>query len=152
VANSIRQAANAGIVAYLEHRTDPCALPDTRTPRPEQKDHWESGSHPDIVERVWDQLGAGLPTECRQVVLGSPALVDPVSGVIFALAIGTQYAVRLPLSARSCGQPPGVRTTTTWAGGQLMDIQATFGPEWVFGSWAPVEESWCRDALSEPED
>jgi hypothetical protein len=26
------------------------------------------GSHPDVVERVWDQLGHGLPSGCRRVL------------------------------------------------------------------------------------
>ena len=54
--------------------------------------YMEAGSHPDIVARVWDQLGRSLPGDCRAMLYGGPALVDPHSGLIIALAYGTQYA------------------------------------------------------------
>jgi hypothetical protein len=144
---SIRQPANAAAVRYLERHPEPS--PDTRPPRDEQRDYWEAGSHPDIVERVWDQLGASLPAECRVVVLGTPALVHPDTGVILALAIGTQYGLRLPAAAWERGLPPGSSTTTTWAGGETIDIQEKLGRDWVFGTWAAEEEAWCRQAFLE---
>ena len=53
----------------------PVASPDTVG-----DPYYGQGSHPDVVERVWDQLGASLPTDCRCLVYGTPALVDPASG------------------------------------------------------------------------
>ena len=70
---NVRQPANAGIVRYLERPGHAAGCPDVRPPRDGRRDYWESGAHPDIVERLWDQVGRDLPAACRQVVLGSPA-------------------------------------------------------------------------------
>lgn len=140
---SIRQSANEGVIRYLERNVRAGDVPDVRPPRKEPSDYWECGAHPDIVERVWDGLGKRLPMECRQVVLGAPALIAPYSHVILAVAIGTQYAVRLPASVLRDGLPEGARTLTTWSGGGQMDVQKEFGPDWVFGTWSSAEEEWC---------
>jgi hypothetical protein len=149
VTPSIRHAANEGVVRYRERSPDRPPTPDVRPPRSDGHDYWKCGSHPDIVERVWDQLGRELPEASRVVVLGTPGLVHPESGVVIALALGTQYGLRLPIAAWAHGLPPGVVRTTTWSGGETMDIGETIGPDWVFGTWAPAEERWCRDAYEE---
>lgn len=150
---NVRHSLNEGVLRFLERRRPAENRgPDVRAPSDYRRDYWESGSHPDAVERVWDQLGRGLPTECRQVALGSPALVEPVSGVLLALAFGTAYGVRLPPSVCSSGLPPGVRTETKWTGGGGMNIQQEFGRDWVFGAWAAEEEKWCSQAFEEFRD
>ena len=145
----IRQALNEGIIRYLERRSGNLNLPDARPPRDNHRDDWECASHPDIVERVWDQLGRALPAECRQVVLGSPALVQPESGVILAIAIGMQYGLRLPTRIAREPLDPSLRTKTVWSGGRQMDIREEFGNDWVFGTWASAEEGWCLEVFRE---
>lgn len=54
------------------------------------------GSHPDIVSRIWDELGNSLPLDCKAIVYGNPALVNPQNGIILALGYGTRYAIRIP--------------------------------------------------------
>jgi hypothetical protein len=132
---------NEGVIRYLRRGN---AAEFDRSPRPEGRDYWEAGSHPDVVERVWDQLGRGLPVESKRVVCGSPALVHPPSKVLIAVAMGTQYAVRLPASVLQAGGPATVRTTNIWSDGTRMDIRAEFGADWIFGSYSPDEETWCR--------
>jgi hypothetical protein len=149
VSASIRHPANAGVIAYRDRHPDRPPVADLRPPRPDARDYWECGSHPDVVERVWDQLGRLLPAESRMVVLGTPALIHPENGLVLALAIGTQYALRLPSPAWRNGLPPSVQTTTRWAGGVTMDIQQTLGPDWVFGTWGADEESWCLERYRE---
>jgi hypothetical protein len=147
----IRNAMNDGVVRYLERNARSQGMPDVRPPREKHLDYWECGSHPDVVERVWDQLGKRLPVECRQVVLGTPALVHPHSGVVLAIAIGTQYALRLPGRVAQDGLPAGTRTENTWSTGGVMDIQKELGSDWIFGSWASAEEEWSLEAFQEHE-
>lgn len=145
----IRQPANEGVVRYLERTRS--STPDVRPPREKHLDYWECGSHPDVVERIWDKLGKDLPTECRQVVLGTPALVHPRSGVVLAIAFGMQYGLRLPNRVVQEGLPAGARTVNTWSTGGEMDIQQEIGKDWVFGTWMSVEEVWCLEAFRENE-
>ena len=143
---SVRQPANAPVIAWLAGRQGP---DDDRPPRADEHDYWEAGSHPDVVERIWNQLGRTLPIESRRVVCGTPALLHPTSRVLIAVAIGTQYVLRLPSALLRSGVPATVRTETTWSGGGRMDVRAAFGPEWVFGSYTPEEEAWCRASFQE---
>jgi hypothetical protein len=85
------------------------------------------GTHPDIVERLW-LLDRGLPASCRWVVWGFPALVHPLSGVIFAIGFGTiGIAMRLP--AEWPATAPEARADVSGK----RDIAAA-GPEWrLFG-------------------
>jgi hypothetical protein len=145
----IRQAMNEGVVRYLERLSRSHGMSDIRRPREQHLDYWECGSHPDVVERVWDQLGKHLPAESRQVVLGTPALIHPGYGVVLAIAIGTQYALRLPHHIVEQGLPDGTRTQNTWSTGDQMDIQQELGKDWVFGTWASAEEDWCLEAFRE---
>src|SRR5262245_26871750 len=67
------------------------------------------GTHPDIVERLW-QLNAALPADCRWVVFGKPALVHLQTGVIFGHATGTLgYALRLPEATRAAADALGAK-------------------------------------------
>ena len=103
------------------------------------------GSHPDIVERVWDKLGKVLPTDCRCLVYGTPALVQPVSGIILSFCYGTQYCVRLTSALMDEALKLGVKTSTKWSNGKTTDATQTFGNDWVFGSWKDEELRWCRE-------
>ncbi|MCC6487462.1 MAG: hypothetical protein IT364_08170, partial [Candidatus Hydrogenedentes bacterium] len=83
-------------IEYFRHREDRSpAPPPLAAPNEHPDPYMGAGSHPDIVERVWDVLGASLPRDCRALVYGTPALVHPAVGVVIALAYGTQYAIRV---------------------------------------------------------
>ena len=107
------------------------------------------GSHPDIVQRVWDELGAGLPVECRCLVYGTPALVQDRSGVIIAICNGTQYNLRLTTDDLLEACAKGASTRTRWSDGTEMDSTADLGSNWIFGGWFKDEERWCRDIYQE---
>lgn len=51
----------------------------------------------DIVGRLWAQIDAALPADCRAWRPGIPARVRPLRGVIWATGLGTHYGVRVPL-------------------------------------------------------
>lgn len=148
---TVRNELNTGVLEYLGKRevrgTD---QPEVSMPADAGKDYyWESGAHPEIVQRLWDDLGARLPGDARALVLGTPALVHPASGVVLAFALGTEYALRLPPSISGEQLPPGVRTVAAWTGGGTTDIQKECGRDWILGSYSGEEGDWCERSFLE---
>jgi hypothetical protein len=115
---------------------------------PEHDYYRDSGAHPDIVERLWDQLGKDLPVESRALVFGRPAIIHPQSGIVLAFSLGTEYALRLPRAVAE-RRPAGLRTVAKWSGGGSTDIAHECGREWIFGSFADAELEWCKRAFDE---
>lgn len=146
--------ANRGIVAYLgaraqaerEHR--PQASPaDVKDP------HYALGTHPEIVERLWDELGAALPADCRWVLYGSPVLVRHDSGIVFGFAGGSlTYALRLPPYEHAAAVAAGATPVNHYPAYPELGIEASsldlkqFGPDWLFMRWFTGEEAWCLAA------
>ena len=130
---------NATLLANFEKREDCPALahPDQH-PNP----YLRAGSHPDIVGRLWDELGTSLPTDCRALIHGTPALVHPTEGVVIALAYGTQYAIRIPADAVQEARKIGCHTEHEWTGGGKTRLPDELGPNWFFGCWAEAEKDW----------
>jgi hypothetical protein len=142
---------NRGILDYLnrdprEKRTLSASPESVRDP------YYGQGSHPEVVERVWDQLGGPLPRDCRCLAYGTPVLADPKNGVIFAACCGTQYALRLTPADLLLARVRGLRTTTRWSDGGEMDTRKTVGADWVFGEWQPDEIRWCANIYALLED
>lgn len=116
---------------------NPIASPDSHV------DPYQSaGSHPDVVERIWDGLATKLPEDCRAIVYGRPALVHPKSGVVFVLAYGTQYAIRIPLELVAVAIESGCREKQHWTGGGETNIEIELGRGWLFGCWGEEESQW----------
>jgi hypothetical protein len=139
---------NAGPLAYLSHGR---AVADAGFgPPPADVDRLHLGTHPGVVDWLWDELNAALPTDCRWLVFDGPALVHPGSGVILAAGIGTQYALRLrgaDLAAAIAGGSELVHAFKTV--GMSLDLPATFGAEWVFGRFDDREPAWLRARYDE---
>ena len=140
----IRHAANEKVVAHLTARDDPAPL--LAEPDSVEDPYYRLGSHPDIVERVWDELGALFPREARRIVCGTPGLVHPGSGVIFALAYGTRYLLRLPGGLAEEAVRAGAVTFVRWTGGSETDARRSLGEDWVFGAWLKQEPEWVQQA------
>jgi len=105
------------------------------------------GSHPDIVERVWDSLSSALSGKSRCIVYGTPALIAPGSGVILALALGTSYALRVTPDAYAEALRRGAETSHAYrTDGVMLDLAKVFGPGWIFGSWRNEEPQECAAA------
>jgi hypothetical protein len=110
----------------------------------------EAGSHPDVVARVWEELGAELPPEARCLVLGTPALVRAATGTVLAVALGTTYALRVPASRWDEALALGVRQVHLYtAGAVTLDVGERFGPDWVFGLWVEAEAEWCKESYGD---
>jgi hypothetical protein len=151
--------ANRSILAYL---SDPerlvrsvsvarsnasCAPSDVELP------YLTLGTHPDLLQRLWDDLGSTLPADCRWIVFGTPVLVHPRSGVIFGFGGGTHtYALRLPAAERAAALRAGAGTVHRYPAHPELGIPASaldlagIGEEWVFGCWREGEIAWCRSA------
>jgi hypothetical protein len=138
---------NAEVAAFLARRNPRAAALAAHDAVPDP--YYNCGSHPDIVERLWDQIGAALPVDCRCIVHGSPALLGPASGLILGVCIGTQYGLRMPRGCVVQAIAAGASTVTRWSAGNTMDIAQEFGEDWVFGAWLAQEAEWCRQAFDE---
>ncbi|MGE4159975.1 MAG: hypothetical protein AB7F75_12865 [Planctomycetota bacterium] len=114
---------------------DPEAHPDP---------YMAAGSHPDVVARVWEELGKSFPEEWRMMIYGSPGLLHS-SGVVMALAWGTAYAVRVPEKRLPEALARGCTTTRTWSDGSVTDLGIQMGPDWVFGNWVREEAQWLEE-------
>ena len=135
---------NRQLIAYYQAQR-PDALPFAAADSvPNTAAYFNLGSHPDIVERVWEGLGSGLSPDCRAIVYGSPGLVQPQTGVVMVMAYGTQYALRIPDEFLVAALERGCKREQVWAGGHKTDIEAQFGDGWLFGCWAKEETQWLR--------
>jgi hypothetical protein len=140
---------NKPVVDYLHSRNP--SQPSFAAHDSVSSPYMNQGSHPDIVERVWDQIGSALPVDCRCLVCGTPALVQPDSGIILAFCLGMAYCLRLPSELLEEAIKHGAKTSTKWSNGTVLDATKTFGPDWIFGAWKE-EVEWCRktyDAYNE---
>ena len=141
---------NRPVLGHFQNRkghhsgSPPIVAPDEH-PDP----YLEAGSHPDIVERVWDELGATLPVDCRAVLYGTPALVHPGVGVVFALAYGTRYAIRVPDESFDAALAAGCHLEQQWTGGGKTNIEEELGRGWLFGGWAEAEKQWVAKVYAD---
>jgi hypothetical protein len=138
---------NRGVLDYLSDGgrwsaplvAEPAALAGSRE---------RYGSHPDIVEYLWDRIAPGLRVDCRAVVFGTPAQVAPQRGLVFAVALGTEYGLRLPPASFALARAAGAEVVHHYrTAGVTLDLAGRFGPGWVFGTFDRREPEWCRDAL-----
>lgn len=151
--NTVLPAENNGVIQYLKRVKAKNALEEV--PLEAIADVYDiylkTETHPEVGNRLWHELASALPSNCRWVLLATPTLVHPQTGIIFALALGTQYCLRLPPAVTLEAEKAGARTTTRWSDGSVLDLDKEFGPNWVFGRWLETEAFWCRieyDTLS----
>jgi len=120
-------------------------LPPLKTGRPRDP-YLDQGCHPDMVSRVWSELGKPLPRDCRGQAKGKPVLAHPESDRIIALAHGTAYALWLtPDDFRAAC---GARTVMVWSGGSRTDLRERAGPGWIWGGWYEDEPRWVQAAYA----
>ena len=137
-------AANAGLISYFKKRAQQYNYTTLSEP---------SGTHPDLVIRLWDELGTLLPVDCHAVVYGAPVLSRPDSGIIFAFAGGTfTYALRLPPGVRASAISAGATRVYHYPAYPELKLEAStldladVGDEWLFGDWLKGEEEWVKFA------
>ena len=144
VSNVAAHPLNEGVLRYLGQGAEPASVTVERPTR--ETDTWRLGAHPDVVERLWKDLDGALPDDCRYLVAGGAALVDPRSGQILAVALGTQYALHLSGHGLGTARELGFQTTHEFRTvGRSLDLGATFGPGWVFGRHDEREAGWLAE-------
>lgn len=143
VASLLDRPENAGALLYLSHGRP--ADESGFGPPSAEVDRGHLGSNPAVVDRLWDTLNSALPADARWLVFDSAALVHPATGVILAAAIGTQYALRLLPEHRAAAVAGGAELRHSFSSvGTSLDLPASFGAEWVFGSRDDREPAWMR--------
>jgi hypothetical protein len=134
---------NAGPLGYLAHGRS--AGDAGFGPPPSDVDRLHLGTQPGVVDWLWDTLNSGLPADGRWLVFDGPALIHPASGVILAAGIGTQYALRLSPEDLAAAVASGSEVVHAFRTvGTVLDLPATFGPEWAFGRYDEREPAWLR--------
>lgn len=114
---------------------------------PPDVDRWRLGTHPDVVDWLWDNVNGALPTDARYLLLGGPALVEVGSGIVLALGLGTEYALRLELADFKQALAAGLEVVHSYRSVDVtLDLAATFGPGWVFGRFDGREPGWVSAA------
>jgi hypothetical protein len=153
--------ANAGILGYLgsserlKNSVSVARQNPSCSPRSVDDPYMKLGTHPDLVEWLWDKVTVKLPIKCRWIVYGTPVLVNPRSGIIFGFAGGTHtYAFRLPTPERQTALEAGAKQVWYYPAYPELKIEAsildlnTIGKEWLFGGWFKGEEEWCLAAFN----
>jgi hypothetical protein len=131
---------NSGALRYLAHGRS--AAEAAFGPPPAGVDRHHLGTHPTVVDRLWEDLNQALPVDARSLVFDGPALVHP-DGALLAAAIGTQYALRLLRADREAAIAAGAEVVHHFQTvGATLDLTATFGPDWVFGRFDEREPAW----------
>jgi hypothetical protein len=131
--------ANADVLTWLAASERlPAYL---RSGPPGSVDPWQLGTHPDLVETLWQRLDRALPVRCGWIVHGRPTLVHPLSGVVFAFASGTRDpALRVP----PVPSLPAVPSGESGSDGPARRDGAAFerhpcGTAWIFAPHGPAQ-------------
>ena len=139
--NILENPENTRVVGWLSRNADrgvalvaSDAFPDSKWP------YLACGCHPEIVERIWDQIGSALPQSARYVLWGRPVLVDPATGLVLAVGYGTSYVLRVP-GGVTAGE---FSSSHRWNDGTTTDLSQELGEGWVFGAWVNDETNWLQ--------
>lgn len=137
----IERDENAGVLRYFA-KASPTGEVDVSRPPP-NVDRWRLGTHPDVVDWLWDSLNGVLPADARYLVVGGPALVEPASGIVLAVGLGTEYAVRLEAPQYTEARAAGFEVVHHFRTlDVILDLAQTLGPRWVFGRFDAREPDW----------
>jgi len=149
--------ANQGVLAYLKSPTRLARSVSIAKDRAEclpaavKAPYLTLGTHPDLVTRLWNELGGSLPSDCRVIAYGMPALVRPDTGVIIGVAGGTQmYALRLDADGFTVARNAGLGIAFRYPAvpkvrpEEVVIDATTFGETWVFGRWHVENRLGCE--------
>jgi hypothetical protein len=142
VMRAVDEAANPHLWSFLGEE-----LPQPRSGRVRDP-YMDQGSHPDIVRRVWDELGPELPCDCRAQAKGRPVLAHPETDRIIAMSVGTAYALWLVAGDFELARDSGADTVMRWSAGYVTDLSSRAGSGWLWGGWYRDEPRWMRHSFA----
>tara|TARA_R110002073_G_scaffold123819_1_gene267631 strand:- start:27438 stop:27905 length:468 start_codon:yes stop_codon:yes gene_type:complete len=143
ILESLDLPANAKVLEVLRGNAPKAPL---ETPV-ETADTWQLGTHPDLVEYLWQTLGDTLPKPCARVAYAQPVLAAPGTSTIFAFAGGTgTLAMRLPQSALGEAlRIDGFGKTLSYPSAVLH--ASALGSGWAFvAPFGADALRWCKEA------
>src|SRR5688572_14249314 len=115
------------------------------TPAAEAIDpYYEAGCQPEVVGWMWERLSKKLPPESRCLIYGTPCIVQPSSGILLAVGMGTSYVIRLLQEFLPAAAEIGCTPRHVWGDGRVTDLGVEYGDGWVFGSYSRESVEWCR--------
>jgi hypothetical protein len=142
VTRTVAEASNARMWGLIGEQPPPQKNGRPRDP------YFNQGCHPDVVDRVWNELGKELRCDCRAQASGRPVLAHPETDRIIALVHGTAYALSLTPDDFAAALKAGATTNRTWSGGSVTDLAQEGGPGWLWGRWYDDEPSWLQRAYA----
>ena len=114
---------NRGVLEYLrQSRPKRKADLESASPTSVKNPLTKTDTYPEVGVRLWEELAASLPVDCRWIVCGVPALVHPQTGVLFGVAIGMAYCLRLTDADMERALQAGASTETIWSSGSTLDV------------------------------
>lgn len=134
---------NLKILSFLESECDPGA-PLVSGYQPGEGPYLRHGSHPDVVQRLWDEINPALPNDARCLVKGFPALVHPTKGILLGFTSGTHYYLRLPPDFVKEAETKGAKKILIFTSEKPLDIHRELGDDWVAGSYWDGEIGGCK--------
>ena len=143
---AVDHPANARLLGYLRTR-DPERTVASQSAESIAQVYLHVGTHPDIVQRLWDDITVTLPESCRWVSFHWPVLVHPTTGIVFGFAQGSgTYALRLPPRELDDAIVAGAKRQYYFSTSKVTLDLDDIGDEWVLGFWSPEEPRWCLAA------
>lgn len=107
--------------------------------------YWHAGCHPEIVEYVWDTLGAVLAVNSCCTINGRPVLLHPKSSVLLAVCVGTHFVLRVIDDDINVAVAEDYKATSNWAA--QTELCRTFGPGWFVGQFSETSEIFCLNSF-----
>jgi hypothetical protein len=148
----LRHPTNQGILDFLRHIVHDWMDQPSCHPSAVQDPYYTLGTHPDLVELLWDKLTIKIPLDCRWVLLGRPVLVHPEKRIVFAFATGTHtYAFRIPTVLRQEGYAWQASQQYRYSGDRVLDL-TQYDADWIFGGDIKDEVEVCFKAFESAGD
>ena len=133
---------NSSVLVYLKKGKKKNDIHKSISPDLVSDPYYRLGSHPDIVQRVWNEITEKIPEDCKWIVYGIPVLVTPKSGIIFGFTCGTSYVLRLSPDIIQEAIEKGLETEHKFMDNYNLDL-SVMGRDWFFGGFYDVEKEWC---------